>query len=207
MFDGRMKHAPLDRLHTAVARTRLLTTGRSAIGLSHDEADEAVGSIGTDSAHGFDPFPLLRALHQAGARAVVIGQVAGIMHGSLELTGDLDLLWDGDRAQSEALARAFGAARCRLLDDDRKPLALGPPAFMLPKVQFESPSASGDCCTPALRWGSLAVHDFLDRALTTTDADGLRVHCLRQEDLVAMRQVAGRAKDLRRNEEFKAHDQ
>ena len=25
-----------------------------------------------------------------------MGQVAGIMHGSRELTGDLDLLWDGD---------------------------------------------------------------------------------------------------------------
>lgn len=36
----------------------------------------------------FDPFPLLRALHRHGAEAVVIGQVAGILHGSQELTGD-----------------------------------------------------------------------------------------------------------------------
>jgi hypothetical protein len=35
-----------------------------------------------------------------------MGQVAGIVHGSRELTGDLDLLWDGDRGQAPALAVA-----------------------------------------------------------------------------------------------------
>jgi hypothetical protein len=203
VFDEHVRHGPLDRLRIAVERTRALTSGRSATGLSHDDADEDVGSIGTDSARGFDPFPLLWALHEAGARVVVIGQVAGIMHGSLELTGDLDLLWDGDPAQTEALTRAFGAVGGRLLDDDRRPVALGRGAFTLPKVQFESESVSGDCCTPALNWGPLPVRDFLARALATTGADGLEVHYLRREDLAAMRRAAGRAKDLRRNEELK----
>jgi len=43
----------------------------------------------------------------------VMGQVAGIMHGSRELTGDLDLLWDGDHGQAPALAAAFAAAGAR----------------------------------------------------------------------------------------------
>jgi hypothetical protein len=202
VFDERVRQGPLDRLRIAVEHTRALTSGRSATGLSHDDADDDVGSIATDSACGFDPFPLLWALHEAGARAVVIGQVAGIMHGSVELTGDLDLLWDGDPAKVEALTQAFGAVNCRLLDDDREPVALGPRAFTLPKIQYESSSVSGDCCTPALRWGSLPVRDFLARALATTGADGLKVHYLRREDLAAMRQAAGRAKDLRRNEEL-----
>lgn len=193
----------MDRLRIAVERTRALTSGRSATGLSHDDADDVVGSIATDSARGFDPFPLLRTLHEAGARAVVIGQVAGIMHGSLELTGDLDLLWDGDLSKTEVLAQAFGSVGCRLLDDHREPVVLGLDAFTLPKVQFEAPSVSGDCCTPALRWGPLPVRDFLARALETTGADGLKVYYLRREDLIAMRQAAGRAKDLRRNEELK----
>ncbi|MER7726284.1 hypothetical protein [Streptomyces sp. NPDC096323] len=39
--------------------------------------------------------PSTRALHEAGSGAVVIGQVAGIMHGSTGLAGDLDVPWDG----------------------------------------------------------------------------------------------------------------
>jgi hypothetical protein len=155
--------------------------------LGHDDADDEAGTIGTDSARDFDPVPLLRALHEAGARVAVIGQVAGILHGSRELTGDLDLLWDGDPAQAEALAKAFAAVGAELLDDDHRPLPLTPQAFLLPKVQFESPNASGDCCTVALPWGTLPVRDFLDRALTVSSPDGLDVHYLRREDLIAMR--------------------
>lgn len=159
VFDERVTHEPLDRLRIAVVHTRALTSGRSATGLSHDDADEEVGTIATDSACGFDPFPLLWALHEAGTQAVVIGQVAGIMHGSVELTGDLDLLWDGDPSKADALIQAFGAVGCRLLDDEREPVALGPCAFTLPKVQFESSSVSGDCCTSTPQWGSLPVRD------------------------------------------------
>jgi len=202
VFDERVSDGSLERLRVAVERARVVTSGRPLTGLSHDDADDDVGTIATDSAHGFDPFPLLRALSDAGARVTVIGQVAGIMHGSAELTGDLDLLWDGDLTQAEALARAFGSTGCRLLDEDRGPVLLEPQAFALPKVQFESRAASGDCCTPALRWGTLPVRDFLDRALTALSPDGVQVHYLRREDLIAMSRAAGRAKDLRRAEEL-----
>jgi len=202
VFDKRVNDGSLERLREAVERTSVLTSGRTATGLTHDDADDVVGTIGTDSAHGFDPFPLLRALCDTGARVVVIGQVAGILHGSAELTGDLDLLWDGDPAQAEALARAFGAVGCRLLDEDRDPVALDARAFALPKLQFESSSVSGDCCTPALPWGTLPVRGFLGRALTASGSDGLQVQYLRREDLIAMRRAVGRAKDLRRAEEL-----
>jgi hypothetical protein len=197
-----MAMSPLDALRLAVARTRALAGDRPATGLTHDDADDQVGTIGTDSARDFDPFPLLRALHEAGARVAVIGQVAGILHGSRELTGDLDLLWDGDPAQAPALVRAFTAVGGHLVDDERRPIPLAPQAFLRPKVQFESPHASGDCCTPALPWGSLPVRDFLDRALTVSDVDGLRVRYLRREDLILMRRAVGRGKDLRRAEEL-----
>ena len=85
---------PLERLRQAVERTRVVTHGRPSVGRTHDDADDRLGTIATDSARGFDPFPLLRALHEAGARVAVIGQVAGIMHGSRELTGDLKRVID-----------------------------------------------------------------------------------------------------------------
>lgn len=200
MFDTRM--SPLESLRQAVVRTSELTRDRPATGLSHDDADDQAGTIDTDSARGFDPFPLLRALQTAGARVAAIGQVAGILHGSQELTGDLDLLWDGDPGQSSALVQAFTAVGAHLLDDDRQPVSLAPSAFLLPKVQFESATASGDLCTPELPWGSLDVREFLSRALTVSDVDGLEVHYLRRADLVSMRRAVGRPKDLRRAAEL-----
>ncbi|MFC1443996.1 hypothetical protein ABUW04_37740 [Streptacidiphilus sp. N1-10] len=194
----------VNRLHEAVRRTAELTSGRVASGRGHDEADDSVGTIGTDDACGFDPFPLLRSLHRAGARAVVIGQVAGILHGSNELTGDLDLLWSGDPAQAGPLVAALSAVGGSLSDDDGAPIALEPGAFLCPKVQFSSPGASGDCCTPALPWGTLTVADYLDRALTATDRDGSEIHYLRREDLISMRRAVGRPKDLRRAAELEA---
>ncbi|MFC0543183.1 hypothetical protein [Kutzneria chonburiensis] len=194
--------SPLDLLRDAVARTGAVTLDRPATGLGHDDADDVAGTIATDSAVGFDPFPLLRAVHAAGARVVVIGQVAGILHGSVELTGDLDLLWDGSPAQAPALVAAFSSVGASVVDDDLRPVALAPAAFALPKVQFSSVSASGDLCTPALPWGSLDVGSFLERALSVSDVDGLVVHYLRRDDLVLMRRAVGRPKDIRRAEEL-----
>ena len=194
----------LDRLHDAVLRTHELTRDRVATGQSHEDADESIGTIGTDDALGFDPFPLLRSLHQAGANIVVIGQVAGIMHGSAELTGDLDLLWDGSPDHTEALVAAFAEAGAAINDDDGAPLPIGTEAFRLPKVQFTSPTASGDCCTPALNWGAMNVAEFIDRALTATDRDGLQVRYLHRDDLIRMRRAVGRPKDRRRADELEA---
>lgn len=198
----RMIDDPLERLRVAARRARELARERPATGLGHDDADDDVGTIGTDGAVGFDPFPLLEALHGNGVRAVVIGQVAGIMHGSAELTGDLDLLWDGDPAHAPALAAAFASVGARLVDDEDKPVPTEPAAFLRPKVEFTSAGAGGDCCTPALPWGDLQVREFLDRAMTAVGPGGLEVHYLNRQDLILMRRAVGRPKDLRRAEEL-----
>ena len=109
------------RLRRAVRRIAESTCQRAATGLGPEEADDVAGTFGTDGALGFDPFPFLRALHEAGSRAVVVGQVAGILHGSTELTGDLDLLWDGTPEQARALRRALTAAGCTDLPDLDRP--------------------------------------------------------------------------------------
>ena len=148
---------PADRLRTAMIRTAELTAARSPTGRSHDDADDVRGTIESDDAVGFDPRPLLAALDRAGARAVVIGQVAGILHGSTELTGDLDLLWSGRPEEAVAMARAFADVGAELADDDGQPLPVDASAFAHAKVVFRTSQASGDCCTPALAWGALDV--------------------------------------------------
>ncbi len=195
--------APVRRLREAVRRLDEQTRDRTRTGLAHQDADDVTGTAGTDDAAGFDPLPLLRALDLAGARVVVIGQVAGIMHGSEELTGDLDLLWDGDTAQAGLLAAAFTQASARLTNDDGVPVPCDPEAFRLPKVLFRTATASGDCCTPALPWGNLPVTDFLGRCETVSAGD-FTIRYLNREDLILMRQATGRPKDLRRAAELKA---
>ncbi|MGW2699055.1 hypothetical protein [Streptomyces sp. NPDC001340] len=98
-----------------------------------EEADDVAGTFATDGALGFDPIPFLRALCEARSHAVVIGQVAGIMHGSIELTGDLDLLWDGTPEQAHALRNALTATGCTDLPD------LGHP-----QVAYQVAGVSGD---------------------------------------------------------------
>src|SRR5579872_2360312 len=161
MLEGDAGRQPIRWLEEAVRRLGEATAGRERHGLSHDDADDVTGTALTDDAIGFNPLPLLCTLHEHGAVVAVMGQVAGIMHGSRELTGDLDLLWDGDTAQAGLLAAAFDQESARLTNDDGVPVPCAPEAFRLPKVLFRTAAASGDCCTPALPWGNLPVADFL----------------------------------------------
>jgi hypothetical protein len=192
----------IGRLEEAVRRLGEATAGRERRGLRHEDADDDTGTAATDDAIGFNPLPLLRTLAEHGAVVAVMGQVAGIMHGSRELTGDLDLLWDGDRRQAPALAGAFAAAGAALADADGRPVRCEPAAFGLPKVLFRSALASGDCCTPALPWGDLPVAAFLTRCRVATARDGLVVRYLDRADLIRMRRAVGRPKDLRRAREL-----
>ena len=189
------------RLRDAVARLGQETIARPRTNRSHDDADDTIGTVATDDAVGFDPFPLLRALHQHGAEVVVIGQIAGILHGSHELTGDLDLLWTGDTGQAAGLAAAFASLSAEFTDDDGRSVVCDTAAFALPKVQFRTANSSGDCCTPGLPWGDLPIAEFLSRSRTAR-ADGFYIRYLDRADLIRMRRAAGRPKDLRRAAEL-----
>ncbi len=184
------------RLVAASQRIREAARARGRTGTSHNDADDEAGTFATDGALGFDPLPLLRALHANGARAVVIGQIASIMHGDDELTGDLDLLWDGD--QAAALSAAFRSMEARLSDDDGCGVEVNEAAFALPKVLYSTESASGDCCTLQLPWGGSDPSEMLARAEVAHGPEGLKVYYLALDDLILLREMLGRPKDLRR---------
>ncbi|WP_260327447.1 hypothetical protein [Streptomyces sp. Ag109_O5-1] len=156
-----------------------------------EEADDVAGTFATDGALGFDPILFLRALHEAGSQAVVVGQVAGIMHGSMELTGDLDLLWDGTPEQAHALRGALAAAGCTDLPD------LG-----RSQVAYQVASAGGDLCTPALPWGDMDTASCLARAVSARDPEGFTIRYAALDDLIHMRRALGRPKDRRRADEL-----
>lgn len=98
---------PIDRLRRACEHIRAETQGLAPRGVRHDDADSDVGTFATDDAIGFDPMPMLAVMQETRANYAVFGQVAGIMHGSLDPTGDLDLLWDGDSAVADRMAQVF----------------------------------------------------------------------------------------------------
>jgi hypothetical protein len=199
--DSTDDHA-IARLRRAVGAIERATRDRSPTGTSHDDADGVVGSIATDSAIGFDPFPVLAALGRHAARVVVMGQVAGIMHGSTDLTGDLDLLWDGDVNQSPRLAAAFASLSATLTDAEGVPVPCTAEAFELPKASFTRPPRT-----------ATAVRRSCDGASSTSPAsslapkrahgrDGLVVPYVSASDLLTMRRAVRRPKDLRRNHEL-----
>lgn len=193
--------SPESRLVDAVQRTAELTRGRTPTGRGHDAADDIEGTIASDDAIGFDPLPLLRAFDRHGVRVVIMGQVAGILHGSTELTGDLDLLWSGAEAYAAAMSDAFSQLDAELWDDDDNPIDNTAAAFAEPKVQFRTDTASGDCCTPRLPWGDLDIDGFLHRAEVAI-VDGTKFHYISRPDLITMRLAVGRPKDVRRAAEL-----
>ncbi len=194
---------PLVRLSHAVDEIARRTHDRRRIGVSHDDADGVDGTWATDDAIGFDPLPLLLALNERRAWVVVMGQVAGIMHGSTELTGDLDLLWDGNDAQADALAEAFASLSSEITDAEGRPVSCDRAAFLLPKVFFRTKTASGDLCTPRLPWGESDILSIISRA-SIAIGSGVSVMYVGLPDLIAMRRAVGRSKDLRRANELEA---
>ncbi|WP_237518671.1 hypothetical protein [Streptomyces sp. SID5910] len=188
-----MNDTAASRLRQAVRRIEAATCERAATGYGPEEADDVAGTFATDGALGFDPFPFLRALHEAGSRAVVIGQVAGIMHGSTELTGDLDLLWDGTPGQARALREALTATGCT-----------APPDLSRPQVAYRVTGADGDLCTPALPWGGMDTEPCLARAVAAHDPEGFTIRYADVDDLILMRRSLGRPKDHRRANELEA---
>jgi hypothetical protein len=194
---------PIDRLRRAAGEIRATTAGRAARGLRHDDADGDAGTFATDDAIGFDPFPMLRAMQETQADYVVIGQVAGILHGSREPTGDLDLLWDGSPAAVERMTEAFAVAGVVLRDEDFAVVepAAHPAALQGAKVYFEGLGCAGDLCTPRLPWGELDVAAFLRRKVWATDG-ALTVPYLCLDDLITMREALDGPKHARRVREL-----
>lgn len=109
---------PIDHLRAVCENIRAQTQGRAPRGVRHDDADAEVGTFGSDDAIGFDPFPMLAVMPTSGASYAVFGQVAGILHGSSEPTGDLDILWDGSADGVDGMVHAFQAAGVVLRDED-----------------------------------------------------------------------------------------
>ena len=95
----------------------------------------------------FDPMAALRALTEAGIDYVVIGGIAGRLHGSVTVTNDLDICYDRSPENLERLSRVLIGAKARLrgVDDD------------VPFIPDPETLAAGDTFTFATEFGNLDV--------------------------------------------------
>ena len=193
----------IERLREVCEQIRAQTADLVPRGVRHDDADGVVGTFATDDAMGFDPFPMLALMRATKADFAVFGQVAGILHGSRDPTGDLDILWDGNPASVDVMARAFDSAGVRLRNenfDEVEPSDYRAALHGL-KVYFEGLGCAGDLCTTRLPWGSLDVVEFLRRKVWAR-RDSLAVPFVCLEDLITMRKAVTGAKHVRRVREL-----
>ena len=155
-----------------------------------------------------DPPPLradeiLRRLVERGVDFVVIGGIAAVLHGSARTTFDLDISFATDDANVAALGDVLTALSARLKGvDDELPFV--PDAQTLRRVEL---------LTLVTSLGELDVlsgppgappYAELRRNADRYDLDGFNVSVASIDDLIVMKQAAGRAKDLLDIEELEA---
>lgn len=143
----------------------------------------------------FDPRSALESLTDHGVRFVLIGGLAARLHGSPSVTGDTDICYDRSPENLERLATALTELDAQLRgapDDvpfilDARTLAAGA------HFTFLTRAGSVDCLgTPA----GIEGFDALYRDAVEMSFERMVIPVASIDDLIRMKQAAGRPKDL-----------
>lgn len=144
----------------------------------------------------FNPGTFIDALKRADVDFVVIGGVALGLHGSALVTYDTDVMYARDRENIERLAAALGELEVRLrgvpadlpFRPDAKTLQAG--------MNFTFTSDSGDLDILG-EVGGISSYEGLRTRARIMRLGGQEAHVASVQDLIAMKQAAGRTKDKR----------
>lgn len=151
--------------------------------------------MATLSAAAFDPLRILKILSRHEVRFVVIGGIAGRLWGSTTVTNDLDICYARDGANLKALALALRELKVKLrgVDKDLPFIVDARTLEMGDHFTFTTIAGNFDCLgTPAGSGG----YESLARTAASMDVGNLTVSVASLEDLIQMKRVAGRPKDL-----------
>lgn len=141
----------------------------------------------------FEPGPILRTLVRHQVLFVVIGGVAGNVHGSTTATLDLDICYERSVENIERLAQALQELRVTLRGADAS-LPFTPDARAIRNglnFTFDTEYGAFDCL------GEASGYKYEVLAPNAEPADlGVIVHVASLDDLIRMKRAAGRLKDL-----------
>lgn len=146
---------------------------------------------------------LLEILAQADVQFILIGGVAANLHGSARATFDIDILYARSRENFTAITSALsplapylrGAPPGLPFRLDEKTLANG--------LNFTLTTASGDLDLLGEVAGAGTYENLLGNSMWL-EIDGLRIRCATVDQLISLKNAAGRPKDFESVAELKA---
>jgi hypothetical protein len=150
----------------------------------------------TDPVMAFDPIRILQQLSVDGVELVLIGGIAGRIHGSPTVTNDLDVCYRRTKVNCERLARTLHALEARLRDlpGDLPVRIDATTIWQGHNFTFVTNAGFFDCLASPEQGASTGYDELAKNAHTVTIADAsIRVCSL--EDLIRMKEAAGRPKD------------
>ncbi len=144
---------------------------------------------------GFEPREILRRLTERGVDFVVIGGYAAVLHGSPRITQDLDITFATDPPNLEVLGTVLGELRARLYGvyDDVPFVADGRTLARAELLTLQTDLGKLDLLA---RPAGAPPYATLRRRAASFDVGGFLVRVADIEELIEMKEVVGRPKDL-----------
>jgi len=144
----------------------------------------------------FDPACLLRVLDEHRVQYVLIGGLAGALHGSPAMTNDADIVPDPEDENLERLATALRALDARLrVEADPDGVPFDPhPALLRTMRALNTTTRCGDL---DLTFSPAALDDYraLEAGSVTFEVAGVFVQVASVADIIRSKEAAGRPKD------------
>ena len=145
----------------------------------------------------FDPLGALEGLLSHQVDFVVIGGLAARLHGSPTLTDDLDICHSKERTNLERLASALAAmnAYLRLPDPDERVDAILDWRLLhaTDNITLATDFGPIDCLA---RPAGITSFDEMKERAAIVNLGSIQIRVASLDDLMAMKQAAGRRKDL-----------
>jgi hypothetical protein len=151
----------------------------------------------------FDVEHMLRRLTAVGVDFVVVGGIAMMLLGSARLTRDLDICCGPDEDNLQALGRVLVELEARLRGIDEE-IPFIPDAATLRNVQLLTLTTSKGWLDVHRTLDGAPRYETLRRNAERFDIGGLSVLVASPDDMIAMKQAAGRLIDLADIDELKA---
>jgi hypothetical protein len=142
----------------------------------------------------FDPLAALQVLDRHKCRFVIIGAIAGRLHGSPTVTRDLDICYARDDANLNALASALTEMHARLRGVGEEVSFVLDARTLRAGDRFTFETDAGDLDILGTPSGTLGYEDLI-RTADVYDLEGLTVQVASLDALIEMKRAAGRPKD------------